>query len=163
MLNSYRWSSYPAYVGTVKKPEWLSIDFIHELFGIEPLQSFRATYRRQLEEMAALGKWEDSWKESVKASVLHGPEKFVMAMLQELNGDRREQRGIREKERLSLEWPKIIGAIATVWKEPWEVISVQRDNGATARSAWRITWVNATPGSLFANLVVMLAKSNTRR
>ena len=26
-----------------------------ELFGIEPLQSFRATYRRQLEEMAALG------------------------------------------------------------------------------------------------------------
>ena len=37
MLNSYRWSSYPAYVGTVKKPEWLSIDFIHELFGIEPL------------------------------------------------------------------------------------------------------------------------------
>ena len=54
--------------GTVKKPEWLSIDFIHELFGIEPLQSFRATYRRQLEEMAALGKWEDSWKESVKAS-----------------------------------------------------------------------------------------------
>ena len=103
MLNSYRWSSYPAYVGTVKKPEWLSIDFIHELFGIEPLQSFRATYRRQLEEMAALGKWEDSWKESVKASVLHGPEKFVMAMLQELNGDRREQRGIREKERLGLE------------------------------------------------------------
>ena len=130
MLNSYRWSSYPAYVGTVKKPEWLSIDFIHELFGIEPLQSFRATYRRQLEEMAALGKWEDSWKESVKASVLHGPEKFVMAMLQELNGDRREQRGIREKERLGLEWPKIIGAIATVWKEPWEVICVQRGNGA---------------------------------
>ena len=48
MLNSYRWSSYPAYVGTVKKPEWLSIDFIHELFGIEPLQSFRATYRRSI-------------------------------------------------------------------------------------------------------------------
>jgi hypothetical protein len=93
---------------------------------MEPLQSFRATYRRRLEEMAALGNWEDSWKESVKASVLHGPEKFVMAMLQELHGDRREQRGIREKERLGLEWPIIIGAIATVWKEPWEVISVQR-------------------------------------
>jgi hypothetical protein len=45
MLDSYRWSSYPAYVGTVKK-----------LFGLEPRQSFRATYRRQLEEMAALGK-----------------------------------------------------------------------------------------------------------
>jgi len=72
MLNSYRWSSYPAYVGTVKKPEWLTIDFIHELFGRESLQSFRANYRRQLEEMAALGKWEDSWKESVKASMPRG-------------------------------------------------------------------------------------------
>jgi hypothetical protein len=58
------------------------------------------------------------------------PEKFVTAMLQELNGDRREQRGIREKERLGLEWPKIIGAIAMLWKEPWEVISAQRGNGA---------------------------------
>jgi hypothetical protein len=55
-------------------------------------------------------------------------------MLQELNGDRREQRGIREKERLGLEWPKIVGAIATVWKEPWEVISAQRGNGGEAQS-----------------------------
>jgi hypothetical protein len=71
-------------------------------------------------------------RESVKVSVLHGPEKFVMAMLQELNSDRRDQRGIREKERLGLEWPKIIGAIATVWKwrEPWDVISVQLGKGA---------------------------------
>jgi hypothetical protein len=51
-------------------------------------------------------------------------------MLQELNGDRREQRGIREKERLGLEWPKLIGAVATVWKEPWKVISAKRGNGA---------------------------------
>ena len=130
MLNSYRWSSYPAYIGKVKKPEWLSTDFIHELFGMEPVHSFRAAYRRQLEGMAALGKWEVSWKESVKASVLHGPEKFVMAMLAELKGDRREQRAIREKERLRLEWPKILEAIATVWKGPWEVISAQRGNGA---------------------------------
>lgn len=130
MLNSYRWSSYPAYIGKVKKPDWLNTDFIHELFGLQPVHSFRAAYRRQLEEMAALGKWEVSWKESVKASVLHGPEKFVMAMLAELKGDRREQRAIREKERLGLEWPKILEAIATVWKEPWEVISVRRGNGA---------------------------------
>ena len=31
---------------------------------------------------------------------------------------------------MGLEWPKIIGTIATVWKEPWEAISVQRGNGA---------------------------------
>jgi len=94
------------------------------------VQSFRSAYRRQLEQMAALGKWQDSWKASVKASVLHGTEKFVAEMLEELTGDRREQRAVREKERLRLEWPKIIDAIAKVWKAPWEVVSRQRGNGA---------------------------------
>ena len=130
VLNSYRWSSYPAYVGKVKKPDWLSTESIRQLFGSGPAQSFRSAYRRQLEEMAGLGKWEESWKESIKASVLHGSEKFVAGMLKELKGDRREQTGMREKERLSLEWSRIVAAIAKVWKTPWEVVSRQRGNGA---------------------------------
>jgi len=79
--------------------------------------------------MAGLGKWEEGWKESIQASVLHGTEKFVAGMLKELKGDRREQTGMREKERLSLEWPRIVAAIAKVWKAPWEVVSRQRGNG----------------------------------
>ena len=79
--------------------------------------------------MAGLGKWEEGWKESIKASVLHGTEKFVAGMLKELKGDRREQTGMREKERLSLEWSRIVAAIAKVWKAPWEVVSRQRGNG----------------------------------
>src|SRR5262245_37988044 len=35
-LNSYRWSSYPAYVGKVKKPDWLSTESIRQLFGSGP-------------------------------------------------------------------------------------------------------------------------------
>jgi hypothetical protein len=103
-LNSYRWSSYPAYLGKVKKPDWLSTESIRQLFGSGPVQSFRSAYRRQLEEMAGFGKWEEGWKESIKASVLHGTEKFVAGMLKELQGDPREQTGRRQKERLSLEW-----------------------------------------------------------
>ena len=38
--------------------------------------------------------------------------------LKELKGDRREQTGMREKERLSLEWSRIVAAIAKVWKAP---------------------------------------------
>ena len=78
--------------------------FDRQLFGSGPVQSFRSAYRRQLEEMAGFGKWEESWKEFVKASVLHGTEKFVAGILKELQGDPREQTGIRQKERLSLEW-----------------------------------------------------------
>jgi hypothetical protein len=61
------------------------------------VESFRSGYRRQLEEVAGLGKWEEDWQESVKASVLHGTEKFMAGMLKELKGDRREQTGTREK------------------------------------------------------------------
>src|SRR6516225_11740855 len=57
-----------------------------------------------IKRMAGFGKWEESWKEFVKASVLHGTEKFVAGILKELQGDPREQTGIRQKERLSLEW-----------------------------------------------------------
>ena len=37
---------------------------------------------------------------------------------------------VLNKERLSLEWSRIVAAIAKVWKAPWEVVSRQRGNGA---------------------------------
>ena len=83
-----------------------------------------------IKRMAGFGKWEEGWKEFVKASVLHGTEKFVAGMLKELPGDPREQTGIRQKERLSLGWSRIVGAVAKVWKAPWEVVSRRRGNGA---------------------------------
>jgi hypothetical protein len=130
MLNTYRWSSYPAYVGRVKKPKWLSTESIQSLFGYSSVQSFRLAYRLQVEEMAGLGKCHHSWQDSIKASVLYGSEEFVVKMLAELQGDRREQRGMREKERLGLGWPRIVEAIAKVWQAPWEVVCRQRGNGA---------------------------------
>ncbi|HTD16180.1 MAG TPA: hypothetical protein VK673_13445 [Chthoniobacterales bacterium] len=51
-------------------------------------------------------------------------------MPKDLKDDRREQTGMREKERPSLEWSRIIAAIAKVWKAPCEVVSRQRGNGA---------------------------------
>jgi hypothetical protein len=100
-------------------------------------------YRRQVEEMAGLGKWQDSWQDSIKASVLYGSEEFVVKMLAQLRGDRREQRGMREKERLGLGCPRIVEGIAKVWKVPWEVVCRQRGNGAIGLA---FTWDNAAPG-----------------
>jgi hypothetical protein len=108
----------------------LNFHELHELFGIGPLQSFRATYRRQSEEMAALGKWEDSWKESAKDQCCTGLKNLSWRCCRSSMVIAGNSEEFREKERLSLEWPKFIGAIATIWKEPWEVISVQRGNGA---------------------------------
>jgi hypothetical protein len=37
--------------------------------------------------MAGLGKWEEAWKESVRASVVHGTEKFLAEMLKGTDRD----------------------------------------------------------------------------
>jgi chromosomal replication initiation ATPase DnaA len=51
-------------------------------------------------------------------------------MLEELKGNRREQSGLSEKERMKLEWPKITDAVAKVWQIKWEGLSSERGNDA---------------------------------
>ena len=82
------------------------------------------------------GKWEESWKKSIKASVLHGTEEFVARMLKELKGDRREQTGMREKERLGLEWSKIVAASRKSGKRPGKRCPAKE---AMEQWVWRIT------------------------
>jgi putative transposase len=129
-LNSYRWSSYQVYVGRVRNPGWLTTESIYRFFGDHTLHSLRGAYRRQLEEMAALGQWETDWQDSIKATILLGSDKFIQKMLGVLKGDRREQTGLRLKERLSVDWGNIIEAITDVWGQPWDALANSRGNGA---------------------------------
>ena len=129
-LTSYRWSSYQVYVGKTRNPGWLATESIYRFFGDHTLHSLRGAYRRQLEEMAALGRWETDWQESIKATVLLGSEKFVQKMLRVLKGDRREQTGLRLKERLSIDWRDIMEAITEVWGQRWDALATARGNGA---------------------------------
>jgi putative transposase len=131
-LNSYRWSSYPVYAGRAGNPGWLTTGSIYRFFGGHTLHSLRGAYRRQVEEMAALGQLETDWRASIKATVLLGSDKFIQKMLGALKGDRREQTGLRAKERLSLDWPKITNAIREVWGEEWDTLTAARGNGALA-------------------------------
>jgi len=129
-LRSHRWSSYPVYTGSARNPGWLSIESIYAFFGDHTLHSLRGAYRRQLEEMAALGQWETDWRGSVKATVLLGSERFIERMLGVLSGNRREQTGLREKERLRLNWSTITEAIENVWAQGWDALATARGNGA---------------------------------
>ena len=61
-----------------------------------------------------------------------GSDKFIQKMLEILKGNRREQTGLRSKERLSLDWPKITNAIRETWGEDWETLTAGRGNGALA-------------------------------
>ena len=129
-LSSYRWSSYQVYVGMARKPNWLTTESIYRFFGDHTLHSLRGAYRRQLEEMAALGKWETDWQDSIKATILLGSDKFIQKMLGVSKGDRREQTGLRLKERLSANWGNIIEAIAEAWDQEWDTLATSRGNGA---------------------------------
>jgi hypothetical protein len=129
-LRSYRWSSYPVYVGRARNPGWLTTSAIYGFFGDHTLQGLRGAYRRQLEEMASLGRWETDWKEEIKAALLFGPESFVNKMLNLLKGDWREQTPVRQAKRLHVAWATIVQAVGAAWGGQWDQVSTLRANGA---------------------------------
>ncbi len=131
----YRWSSYNVYTGKIRNPGWITTAAIHQFFGDHTLQSLRGAYRRQLEEMAALGRWETAWKNQIRATVLLGSALFIRQMSGRLTGKRNEHLGLRQLERAKLDWPAICAAVASVWREDWDEISTTRGNGALA-AAW---------------------------
>jgi hypothetical protein len=71
-----------------------------------------------------------SWQDSIKATILLGSDKFIEKMLGVLKGDRREQTGLRLKERLSVDLGDIIEAITEIWGQPWDALANSRGNGA---------------------------------
>ena len=117
-------------MGKAKNPGWVTTDSIYAFFGNHGLPSFRTAYRRRLEEMAALGNWETDWKEKISATVLFGSDVFVRQMIKLFKGNRHEQIGLRQSERLSVDWQTICTAVSTVWKGDWNELARSRGNGA---------------------------------
>jgi hypothetical protein len=113
---NYRWSSYNVYAGKEKNPGWLPTDSIYALFGQQSVRSRQAAYRRQLEHIAGLGDWETDWKDKISATLLLGSDSFVRQMVKRLKGNRHEQLGLRQSERLGPDWKAIRAAVSTVWK-----------------------------------------------
>jgi hypothetical protein len=132
---NYRWSSYSVYVGKENNPGWLTTDSIFAFFDKHNVRALRTAYRRQLEQMAALGDLETDWKDKISASLLLGSDSFVRQMLKRLSGNRHEQLGLRQSERLGPDWKTICGAVSEVWKEDWETLTSKRANGALP-AAW---------------------------
>jgi hypothetical protein len=46
-----------------------------------------------------------------------------------------EQAGLRQSERLSLDWPTIYASVSTVWKRDWDELVSNRGSGALP-AAW---------------------------
>jgi REP element-mobilizing transposase RayT len=116
-LRQYRWSSYPAYAGFGKCPEWLEREAILRLGGAGQDQSTHR-YRQYVEQAAREGLEESPWEHLTEQVVL-GTKEFVSSLRKHAGGNAREQSGSR---RLSVARPtleEVIAAVEPVKQEKW--------------------------------------------
>ena len=72
VLPEYKWSSYPAFVGKVKVPQWLETDWLHSLFG-KKRKSAAGNYQAFVETID-ITKLENPAKELTAGFILGGAE-----------------------------------------------------------------------------------------
>jgi putative transposase len=136
-LRSYQWSSYAYYSGKAKAPEWLTTEKVLELMSDRKGAGAKmAAYRRELEQAAAVEKLANDWKDELKATLLLGSSEFVEKMKKLLEGDHREQTGIREAKEGNLSWEAITAAVSEVWGQDWELLRAGYGNGALAAALY---------------------------
>jgi hypothetical protein len=58
-------------------------------------------------------------------------------MIKLFKGNRVEQLGLRQSDRLSLDWASICAAVSAVWSGEWDALRVRRGNNALP-AAWYI-------------------------
>ena len=68
--------------------------------------------------------------------MLLGPREFVERMKKLLEGDHREQTGIRKAKEGNLNWETITSAISEVWGQDWEVLRAGYGTGALAAALY---------------------------
>jgi REP element-mobilizing transposase RayT len=110
-LRRYRWSSYRAYIGLGKRPEWLECEGVLELGGGKR-EERRRNYRDYVESAVREGLVKSPWEE-LRDQVVLGSEAFLETIRAHVIGDAREQRGARGLARAR---PKLKEIIANLEK-----------------------------------------------
>ena len=98
----YKWTSYAAYIGKTKTPQWLTVDWLLQYFGKKTADA-RKTYRFFVE--AAFGSEEDPLKDTTATLVL-GKSEFIENIREKYLSGKKKERDIpalRELTKTSLE------------------------------------------------------------
>jgi hypothetical protein len=66
--------------------------------------------------MSGLGDLETDWKDKISATLLLGSDSFVPQRLKRLKGNRHEQLGLRQSERMGPDWDTICGLKRARWR-----------------------------------------------
>jgi hypothetical protein len=90
-LRAYRWSSYRAYVGLEKPPDWLECGRVLELNGPGKRAEQQKAYQRYVEEAIREGLEESPLEEEVKAQLVLGSRQMLEKVRKRVVGKSREQ------------------------------------------------------------------------
>jgi REP element-mobilizing transposase RayT len=117
-LDEYVWSSYPAYAGWKKTPEWLDVNAVLSDGKKRALTEQRKSYRRYVEGVL-MESLPDSPMEKASGGLILGADAWVEKMRKRLRGDRVEQKALRRME-CRPSWKNVRTAVEKVKKESWE-------------------------------------------
>jgi putative transposase len=118
-LRQYRWSSYRAYIGLSRPPQWLDCEAVLGLGGGAEAGE-RRQYREYVERAVREGLEQSPW-EALKEQVVLGSAEFVEALSKHVRGDDQEQRGARRLVEKRIGLGAVIGAVEQVKGEKWHL------------------------------------------
>jgi hypothetical protein len=91
VLRSFRWSSYRAYIGVDRAPDWLVLNKILGWMGNGTIEDGQVSYREYVEKAAREGLQQTPW-EKLQSAVVLGSDAFVKQIQGSgQKADRREQ------------------------------------------------------------------------
>ena len=129
ILRGYRWSSYRAYVGLAKKPDWLCCEEVLRRGGGSVAERI-ANYRRYVEDQVRLGQMPGPWEE-LRDRIFLGSAEFVTRLKQEArkrSGAVKAPRWLRDP----LPVKEVIAAVEKARGEKWAAFKDRHGDGGAA-------------------------------
>jgi len=111
-LRRYPWSSYRAYIGTARKPGWLTTDSVLGMAGKGAHSA--ESYRKHCEQAVREGLWEGPWEKLIGKTVL-GTQRYAAALAESLGKEDQRARNLRQHPDLD----RIIAVVEELMGEKW--------------------------------------------
>jgi REP element-mobilizing transposase RayT len=134
-LRRHRWSSYPAYAGRAKRPDWLTCEELWRR-ARRGDEAPERSYRRLVEGRLGGGFRDvEAFGERLKGLLAVGPESFMERLRGLARGDRRTQPALRRWRRL-MPFERVAGAVAATKGEPWDAFRDRHGDDGRDMALW---------------------------
>ena len=134
-LRRHRWSSYPAYAGWAKRPDWLACEELWKRVrrGDEAPER---SYRRLAESRLGAGFREvEAFGERLKGLLAVGSERFSERLRNLAHGETRLQPDVRRWRRM-LAFGRVSRAVAAAKGEPWDAFRDRHGDDGRDMALW---------------------------